>query len=145
MKRFNIGPILILTAVEFIAGCVNSGPERVPTFPVVGKVLVDGEPVENLAIRCIRLSEADKENPTESQCFTAADGSFTIGTYESKDGVPEGEYALTFQWGEWNLYSHSYSGDKLDGRYSDAAKSETKFEVVPGEPTDLGTIELTTK
>jgi len=145
MKRFICGLFMTVTAAGFFAGCGQSGPERVPTYPVVGKVLVDGEPVEMLAINCVRLSEVDKENPTESQCFTADDGSFKIGTYEAKDGVPEGEYALTFQWGEWNLYSHSYSGDKLNGRYSDAAKSETKFEVVPGQPTDLGTIELTTK
>jgi hypothetical protein len=145
MKRFFVGLPILAAATVFCVGCGESGPDRVPTYPVIGKVLVDGEPVENLAIRCTRLSEADKENPTESQCFTAADGSFTIGTYESKDGVPEGEYALTFQWGEWNLFSHSYSGDKLNGRYSDTAKSEKKFEVIPGEPTDLGTIELTTK
>jgi 5-hydroxyisourate hydrolase-like protein (transthyretin family) len=137
--------LLMMAATGFCAGCGQSGPDRVPTYPVVGKVLVDGEPVEMLAIRCVRLSEADKENPTLSQAFTAADGSFKIGTYESKDGVPEGEYALTFQWGEWNLYSHSYGGDKLNDRYSDPAKSEIKFEVVPGEPTDLKTIELTTK
>jgi hypothetical protein len=145
MKRFICGLFLMVTMAGVSVGCSGSGPERVPTYPVVGKVLVDGEAVEMLAIRCVRLSEADKENPTLSQAFTAADGSFTIGTYESKDGVPEGEYALTFQWGEWNLYSHSYEGDKLNGRYSDAAKSGTKFEVVPGEPTELGTIELTTK
>ncbi|MGE5191197.1 MAG: hypothetical protein ACM3U2_01765, partial [Deltaproteobacteria bacterium] len=127
------------------SGCGESSSNRTPTYPVVGAVLVDGQPVEMLAVRCVRLSEADKEHPTESQCFTAADGTFEISTYEAGDGVPEGEYVLTFQWGEWNLFSRTYDGDKLDGRYSDPAKSATKFEVVAGEPTDLGTIELTTK
>jgi len=145
MKRCICGLLMMLTAAVFVAGCGQSGPERIPTYPVVGRLLVDGEPAEMVAVHCVRLSEADKENPTESQCFTAADGSFTIGTYESMDGVPEGEYALTFQWGEWNLFSHSYSGDKLNGRYSDPAKSDVKFEVVPGERKDLKTIELTTK
>ena len=145
MMRFIFGQFMMVAAAGFCVGCGDSGPERIPTYPVVGKVLVDGEPVEMLAIRCVRLSEADNENPTLSQAFTAADGTFKIGTYESKDGVPEGEYALTFQWGEWNHYSHSYGGDKLNDRYSDPTKSAIKFEVAPGEPTDLGTIELTTK
>src|SRR5262245_9427755 len=145
MKHSRCGLLMLVTAAGFAAGCGAPGPKRLPTYPVVGKVLVDGEPVEMLAIRCVRLSEADKENPTESQCYTSADGSFKIGTYESKDGVPAGEYALTFQWGEWNLFSHSYEGDKLNGRYTDAAKSEAKFKVDPGKPTDLGTIKLTTK
>jgi hypothetical protein len=145
MKHFVCGLLMTVTVAGFFAGCGQSDQDRLPTFPVVGKVLVDGEPVEMLAIRCVRLSEADKDHPTQSQCFTTADGTFTISTYESGDGVPEGEYVLTFQWGEWNMFSHSYGGDKLDGRYNDPAKSEIKFEVIPGEPTDLKTIELTTK
>ncbi len=145
MKRLTLWLSVILASLGAGSGCGKSGPERIPTYPVVGQVLVDGEPVEMLAVRCVRLSDVDKEHPTQSQGFTAADGTFEISTYESGDGVPAGEYVLTFQWGEWNKFSHSYGGDKLDGRYSDPAKSETKFEVIAGEPTDLGTIELTTK
>jgi len=126
-------------------GCGESHPDWLPTYPVTGKVLVDGEPVEFLAVYCDRLSELDKEHPTKSQCFTQKDGSFTIGTYLSNDGVPEGDYALTFQWGEINRYSRGYDGDKLNGRYSDPEESALKFTVEPGQPIDLGTIELTTK
>jgi hypothetical protein len=42
--------------------------------------------------------------------------------------------------------SRDYSGpDKLNDRYSDPEKSEIKVTVMPGEPTDLGEIKLTTK
>jgi hypothetical protein len=126
-------------------GGESSGTPRKETFPVVGKVLVDGEAVENLAVYCESMTEIDKENPTKSQSFTLKDGSFKIGTYLSTDGVPEGEYALTFQWGEMNGFTRVYEGDKLNGRYSNPKTSAVKFTVEPGEPTDLGTIELTTK
>ena len=52
---------------------------------------------------------------------------------------------LTFQWGEINAFKRSYDGDKLNGRYNDPEKSAVNFTVEPGQPTDLGTIELTTK
>jgi|SRR5579872_2509763 len=145
MMRSIVGPSLILPALWFCSGCGSSQSDRIETFPVRGKVLVDGEPVEDLAVICVRLSEADKENPTQSQCLTQKDGSFQIGTYESKDGVPEGEYALTFRWGAWNRFSHSYEGDKLDGRYLDAKDPVKKFTVEKGKPTELGEIKLTTK
>ena len=136
---------LILPTLWICGGCGQPQSDRKETYPVRGDVLVDGEPVENLAVICILLSEADKEHPTQSQCFTQKDGSFEIGTYESKDGVPAGEYALTFRWGAWNLLSHSYEGDKLNDRYTDPKKTAAKFTVKEGEPTELGEINLTTK
>jgi hypothetical protein len=136
--------LLILTIVSMSSGCGRSTPTRLATFPVRGKVLVDGQPVDNLAIYCNRLSAVNKEFPTESQCFTQKDGSFEIGTYLSKDGVPEGDYALTFRLGEWNMFNKSYEGDKLNGRYTDPKESAVKFTVTKGKPTELGEIKLTT-
>ena len=145
MIRSLVGLSLILALLSTCCGCGRQQPFRKETFPVKGKVLVDGQPVENLAVVCIRLSEADKEHPTESQCFTQKDGRFEIGTYESKDGVPEGEYALTFRWGEWNLFTKSYDGDKLNDRYTDPQNPVAKFTVKKGQPTELGEIKLTTQ
>jgi hypothetical protein len=81
-----------------------------------------------------------------SQTETKPDGSFEIATYESGDGVPEGDYVLTFSWQAFNLLSNSYSGpDKLKQRYSDSKASEVRLTVKAGEPTDLGEIKLTTE
>jgi hypothetical protein len=41
--------------------------------------------------------------------------------------------------------SHSYDGDKFNGRYRDPKKSDVKFTVRKGTPNDLGDIELKTK
>ncbi|TXT37809.1 MAG: Uncharacterized protein FD138_560, partial [Planctomycetota bacterium] len=58
----------------------------------------------------------------------------------------EGDYALTFLWGEFNVISRSYGGpDKLKDRYKSPQESKVKFTAKKGTPLDLGKIELTTK
>lgn len=127
-----------------VAGCGRKGPPRKETFPVKGTLLIDGKPVGNVAVRCVSVQKLDATTPPSST-FTRDDGTFEISTYEKSDGVPEGEYVLTFQWGEHNLITRAYVGDKLGGRYADAKKSTIRFKVEKGKPVDLGKVELTTK
>jgi hypothetical protein len=109
-------------------------------------VYVDGQPADGLAVTCHSVAGLDKESPTLSSAFTGKDGKFEISTYESADGVPAGDYVLTFVWGKWNTISMTYGGpDKLNDRYKDPKTSEFKVSVQQGKPTDLGRIELTTK
>jgi hypothetical protein len=130
----------------FICSCGGDDQSRKETFAVQGEVFVDGQPAEQVAIRCIDVAGIDKEAPTTSAAFTDEDGKFEISTYESADGVPEGEYVLTFEWGQWNAVSGAYGGpDKLKNRYKDPRKSQTRFKVEKGKPTDLGRIELSSK
>lgn len=119
------------------------------TSGLTGQVFVDGVPVpveSPLKVECHNIAGMDQSHPTVSSALTGEDGRFEISTYKSGDGVPAGEYALTFVWGKINLISASYGGpDRLDGAYSDPQKSEFKVVVVEGEPTDAGKIELVTK
>jgi 5-hydroxyisourate hydrolase-like protein (transthyretin family) len=135
-------PVLIgLTCV----GCTPEGPERKETSKVIGQVLVDDKPIEGMAVYCHNTAGIDTAQPTMSACFTGKDGKFEVSTYQKGDGVPEGDYTLTFLWGQFNI-SMQYGGpDKLNKRYEDPKKSEVKFTVVSGQPTDLGQIKLTTK
>ncbi len=146
MKRLGLGVILaVLLAIGFNS-CGKQDASRKPTYPVTGEVYVDGQPAANLAVRCISVAGLDKENPTFSSAFTDEQGRFAISTYEKADGVPEGEYVLTFEWGQWDFVSGQYGGpDKLKGRYKDPATSKIRFKVEAGKPTNLGRIELTTK
>lgn len=133
-----------LCSIVVLTGCGRKGPPRKETFPVKGTLLIDGKPVGNVAVRCVSIQQLDATTPP-SATFTRDDGTFEISTYEKADGVPEGEYVLTFQWGEMNLMTRSYSGDKLGGRYANAKQSTFRFKVEKGKPVDLGRIELTTK
>ena len=127
-------------------GCGEKGPPRKETYPVTGQVYVDGEPVEYLAVTCHDTQGMDAVMPTTSSAFTAQDGTFSISTYESGDGIPEGEYVLTFMWGQMNRLSGAYGGpDKLKNRYTDPTRSEFRLSVEPGKRNDLGRIDLSTR
>ncbi|HAH47385.1 hypothetical protein [Gimesia sp.] len=146
MKLLNILCATLFPLMFSACGSVEE-PHTKETFPVTGKITVDGqEPGSPIKITCHKLDEIDTEHPTISGSQTANDGTFEISTYTSGDGMPEGEYALTFLWGKMNMMSRSYGGpDKLKKRYTNPEKSEIKFTVEPGKPVDLGVIELTTK
>lgn len=136
-------PFLFLTLL--FASCGGSDPNRKEVFPVTGEVYVDGAPVAQVAVQCTNVAGIDSEQPTVSKAITNEEGKFEISTYESADGVPEGDYVLTFTWGDFNAISRSFGPDKFKGKYADPKKSEHKFSVVTGKPTDLGRFDLTTK
>ncbi|MEY2725160.1 MAG: hypothetical protein RLZZ458_1027 [Planctomycetota bacterium] len=137
--------LLGLLAV-LIAGCAEAD-NRKPTYPVKGRITVDGKPPGSvLQVECHPVAGMDTRNPTVSRTETDELGNFQISTYAAGDGVPAGDYVLTVTWLTFNLMSRDYSGpDKLNDRYSDPEKSELKVTVMPGEPTDLGELKLTTK
>ncbi len=140
--RTTIPAILLIL---FLCSCNSRDPNWKETHPASGEVYVDGQPAELLRVRCTNVAGMDKENPTVSSATTDKEGKFEISTYEQADGLPEGEYVLTFMWGELNPISGYGGPDKLKKKYLDPKKSEHKFTVVAGEPTDLGRLDLKTK
>lgn len=138
--------LFALAACVLAASCSRTDPNRKQTFPVTGEVYVDGKPARALAVTCHDVKGLDTKNPTLSSAHTQEDGKFAISTYQQSDGVPEGEYVLTFLWGQMNTFSNTYGGpDKLNGRYKDPKESKVRAKVEKGKPTDMGRIDLTTK
>ncbi len=136
--------VLALVAASLLTGCGKKDDGPVLT-PVKGIVVIDGKPQKMVAVRCHPLKENASAMEGIGQAYTEEDGSFAISTKTTGDGLPAGEYVLTFEWGQMNYISMQYGGpDKLKGRYADAKKSTVKFKVVPGKPVDLGRIELKT-
>ena len=138
-------PLLMIIILSI--GCGGSEPPfRKATSPAKGTVTVDGlPPGSGIQIQCHPVGASDTEHPTVSATETDAAGKFSISTYESGDGLPAGEYTLTFTWQEFNVMTRSYSGeDKLNGRYSDPATSEIKLTVKEGAENDMGVVALTT-
>eukprot|EP00913_Durusdinium_trenchii_P035347 g33077.t1 len=97
-------------------------------FITAEEVYVDGKaPDSPIAVKCHPVAGIDKADPTVSSAFTEDEGKFSISTYEKGDGIPPGEYILTFYWGKRNVISMNYGGpDKLKGRYKDVKKSKIK-------------------
>jgi len=138
---------MVLTTLLLIAGC-GEATNRKATFPVKGKITVDGQaPGSAVRIECVPVAGLDATDPTVSGTECDPEGNFQISTYQQGDGVPPGDYILTFTWQEFNLMSRQYTGkDKLNGRYADPkSASAQKISVKAGEPTDLGVVALTTK
>ena len=137
--------LILIAVLSSVSGCgrEQKGGPREATYPITGIVTIDGSPTEQVQVIC--HSVGDSKVATGSAAYTQADGSFSIGTYESGDGAPAGEYKLTFKWGQINLMSGRYEGDKLNDRYSDPDASEFSVTVQDGKENDLGEIALTTK
>lgn len=137
---------MLCAAILFalVSGC-SGGDNRKPTYPVTGVVLVDGQPAEAVRITLNDVKGMDPNQPTFSETFSDKDGKFAVSTYEQGDGVPEGEYVLTFYWGTINPLNMQYGGeDKLKRKYADPATSKFRIKVENGKPTDMGRIELST-
>lgn len=64
-----------------------------------------------------------------------SDGTFQIGTFAAGDGAPAGEYAVTITWPETTRDrdgAEVTGGDRLNGRYSDPARSKWKVQIKEG-------------
>jgi len=127
-----------------VSGCGQRAPaDELPVYPVLGTVLVDGEPVAGIQVAFHHVARGDSEHVTYPQGFTNDQGQIEISTYASGDGAPAGEYRVTFVQKPFDAISHSFSGkDKLEGRYGDPDESGILINVGPDKGNDLGTIDL---
>ena len=141
--RIPVGWLLIVALCLSLCSCGPKGLVRQKTYPVTGKVTVDGKAVAHVKVIARAKEAGDPKFPILPQGITNDDGSFELFSYEPGDGIPSGEYALAFTWQD--LDGLRYAGpDKLRNRYADPAKSTFKVNVEKS-PVDLGTINLTTK
>lgn len=138
----------------FLLACNGRQPElqidRVAVVPVSGNLTVDGSPQADIIVRCVPDGAFEPANLAMSLGGrTDGEGNFTLGTYEIADGVPPGEYRLTFLWPPVALKKQSRAEeekhDLLKGKYLDPQQSPVKLSVIDGLPIVLETVDLTTK
>ncbi|WP_010588437.1 hypothetical protein [Schlesneria paludicola] len=134
----------ILIAV-LCCGCRPEAPRgeaRLKTTPVKGIVEVDGKPALNVSVKFIADgSSSDIARP--ALATTNEKGAFAVSTYVAEDGLPDGDYVLTFVWEE-AISLNPTKKDQLKGAYSDPKKSKHKVTVIQGTPIDMGVIALST-
>jgi hypothetical protein len=134
--------VLFLTGVGlFLGGCWAARVERRPVYPVSGQRFVRGLPAGNarIELRAANDRELDRLCP---HAIVKADGFFEITTFDSADGAPIGNYALTVSWPLAPKRRFDAEGpDRFKGRFSDPRRPVRKVEIIAGD-NYLGRIEL---
>jgi hypothetical protein len=91
----------------FLTAC-SGDDQRVPVYPVKGKVTVAGEvPVGALIVFYPVQPVAEKDLRPSAKI--GLDGTFSLTTYVADDGAPAGEYTATIQWNKLIKKGQDYS------------------------------------
>lgn len=79
--------------VLLLAGCSDGprGDRPFTTNPVTGIVHIDGQPAERVQVDCHPAADSNTVKYMLST-VTDKDGRFSLSTYDSGDGLPEGTY-----------------------------------------------------
>jgi hypothetical protein len=138
--------IVFLVFTVGLYGCSGGGPSAgidvKPTVSVTGKVVVDGESPETPIVVKAHMVNRDPGQPLSSG-ITDKDGVFKLNTYNQGDGIPPGEYRLTFLWGTLSMRGGMKGMDQLGGRYYFPEDSPFTVTVAETEDDlDLGVFEL---
>ena len=131
----------VLAAV-LLAGCGRSGPPRVPTHLAKGVITYQGQPVAG-AFVALHPKEAAKPDVPTPTAIVQPDGSFAVTTYDSGDGVPEGEYVLTIQWRRAVKQGGEYlpGPNLLPAKYGKPETSDLVIRIATGQ-NELAPISL---
>jgi hypothetical protein len=140
---------LFLLTVIAAAGCNRADSDMKPVYPVEGSLFVKGKPAKGAAVTFHPLPLDSVRGTTLTPRATVSDdGSFRLATYNTDDGAPEGEYAVTIYWPGKRGGNANQDADPLDLppdqlglRYTDPATSTIKIEV-KAPRTHLPSIQL---
>lgn len=132
---------LVLVAV---VGC-GSESGRVPIHPTKGTVTAaDGAPAEGALVFLHPVTP--NGGPNRPNGRVAADGSFTVTSYEPGDGAPAGDYDMTIVWPVPKPANDASDDsraapDRLKGRFADPKKPVRRVTIAAGrnvlEPISL--------
>ena len=132
------------------AGC-SDGPRQPEnqkvTIKTQGVITIDGEPGAYVQIKFHPKGGGDESNRSFSRAVTDENGKFTVTTYLDGDGLPPGEYNLTFEQYERTLaMGDGGRPDLLQGLYANPKKSQHTVTIPElseeEQPYDMGTIDL---
>ena len=136
--------IALLLGMAAAVGCGRASPqfESRPTFPVEGRVLIEGKPVEGVQVFFHPLDSSQRGAP---RGVTDAEGRFHLRTYHDGDGAPAGEYTVTVYWpgpaDPSAAAEDQLPPDRLEGRFMNPKNSSLRATVAAG-PTALPPLDI---
>jgi hypothetical protein len=143
--RSTLFRLTCLAALCACLGCAKAG--RKPVYPVRGQLLVEDKPAANAIVTFHPVGHTgpDAVHPVG---HVDERGHFTLTSYETGDGAPEGEYQVTVTWYRaTKARGRSGGGDEYDSRnylperYNRAETSQLRTTITRGE-NDLAPFRL---
>ena len=134
----------VLFALLATLGCGPAAPpfESRPTFPVEGRVLIQGKSTEGVQVFLHPREASQRGKP---RGVTDAEGRFRLRTYHEGDGAPAGEYSVTVYWpAPYNPHipvADQLPPDRLGERFMNPKDSSLRATVTAG-PTTLPPFEI---
>jgi|SRR5262245_50335514 len=124
-----------LAVVLFASGCGKKDGKR-PVYPVVGKVLIDGQPGADARLIFYPTDAADTLAPKPT-AVVDEQGNLVVTTYVTGDGAPVGEYKVALEWPKMtNQFGRIQPGpDRLGGKYKDHTSSKWTVRIAEGNNT----------
>lgn len=139
-------PLSRLAALTVIAlaaaGCGKSTNDRVKVYPTNGQILWQGRPLAG-AMVVLHPKGARDPRSLPARAATDKDGRFHATTYETADGAPAGEYAVTVQYYPLKRQGESYvpGPNSLPQKYANPATTDLSIRVAEA-PTTLQPLNL---
>ncbi len=129
------GVCLLLVSV-CLTGCSRDG--RPPVYPVQGRVSFRGKPTANAMVT---FHPVNDKHPGAVRPVGHVDdqGNFTLTSYATGDGAPEGEYRVTVVWylasraGGRGAGEDTVSRNYLPEKYARAETSQLRATVAKGQ------------
>ncbi len=140
--------LLTLAVLVHAMLCSSCGRgDHKPLVPVHGRVLFDGKPIPH-ALVVFHPLEGEGSQGVRPRGHVAADGSFELTSYATRDGAYPGEYRVTVEWWLTRATAKTPEGtnlpptNRLPARYGKAETSGLLARIEPGTH-ELPTFHLT--
>lgn len=138
MKHVYSPAVAALLICLVCLGC--DGDWRAETYPAQGHITINGEPPVGAVIELHATGEAVDERNSRPWAIVREDGSYALSTYETNDGAPAGEYAVTLRWPP--DVSQPSLADRLNNAYASPDRSQWTVTVSEGD-NELPPMEIT--
>jgi len=125
---------LVMAICMSVVGC-ETEEARLKTYPVTGKVLKGGKPI-NYATVIFHPVGSDETEAVKPRGVTSSDGTFVLTTYDGNDGAPAGSYQVTIQ--QWITEKPEEGpSNQLKPKYSDPSSSQLTATISEGNTTPI--------
>ena len=135
--------LYLIILISLLTGCVRSEYPN-ETYPVSGKIqTIDGTPARDVRVTLHSEKLISEGDPFRPSGMTDDQGIFKLTTYETHDGAPAGNYAITFRWAPpQKSLLDPIPKDKFDNRFAMPTEDSLTCEVIVSDTQDLGTFEI---